>query len=186
MSATTFDHDVDAGALAEFIRTGDVGHLLPLADYATETDRPELASHVRQLLTHTPAAVAAVRFFAKWAGYSYGADGPTAGRIRRAIELVGAEEALGEWLDARADWQPDPDAEPEYGWEPQEGTEPQYAYGCTLLIGFDAGPSLWNIWETDDTDANDRYRRVIEAELMHEFLTSPEWDDLRAAHDIGD
>lgn len=166
MTATQFDPATDATFLEAFLASGDVGHLLPLADYADETDRPALAEDVRAVLALAPEQAEAVRFFVRHAGYSYGAEGPTAGRIRGALELARAEEWFAGLEDGHIEWEVDFDAMA----APSGDEEPRMYYGCVLTVDGTDQESLWNVDLAGDpwpryNPARDPYARVVEAEL---------------------
>lgn len=86
MTATKCE-TTELACLTAFTDTGDVTHLMPLADYAGETDQQELLTVVSRILNEE-VEPEAVRFFLKTAGYSVGPLGVAFGRLAGAVDSV--------------------------------------------------------------------------------------------------
>ena len=119
-------------------------------------------------MAHTTIDRTAVAFFHKHAGYSYGSEGPEAGRIRCARALADAERA-GSDAGFSFEWEHDHDIDSS---EWRDDVEPYATWACycrdvngillSSLHGIDFGP--------DGEPWDQPYRRVVEAELASEAL----------------
>lgn len=105
----------------------------------------------------------AYHFLLKHAGYSYGpGQTPIEGRRATAKDLAKAER-LAERFGLTFQWEHDPGAEPLDSWD----DDVEHVAESCVCFAPDGRPlaSLCGIWDADDT-----YRRVVEAELASEAL----------------
>ena len=171
---TTTDTSVEAGCLQAFLATGDVGHLLPLADHFAEVGLEAASATVRRV-TDGEVSAEAVRFFMKHCGRD--TLSTSAGMWLQftcdGIKYADAEawfEELEEDGRATVTWERDEESE-------RENEADGEIYGCVVAIWTDATQtmtgateSLWNIeLDTSRPFQRDPYARVVEAELKDEL-----------------
>ncbi len=176
MTATDPTADTDLAFLRAFVASGDVGHLLPLADHAEETDRHQLAYRARRVIQFARALAEPVRFFLEHGNALNGPANWFAGALHYAeVELWFADlEAEGR---AQVRWVDDPDADRSWMDEADDHDAP--AYGCIVELLDDGEPtgegeSCWGTFlATYPTGpGRDPYARVLEAELKSELHRS--------------
>lgn len=159
----------DLACLRAFLASGDVGNLLPLADFADETGRPDFAETVRRVISGDVDA-GAVRFFLKH-GSAYGSENLGASWLLGAVHYADIETWF-DGMDGVTEWEIDED-----GRDEEEGV----MFGCVVGIQCGNGDdethreteSLWAIGLNGDPWDNPRdrdpYCRVVEAELKSQL-----------------
>jgi hypothetical protein len=171
MNATT-DTTIETGCLQAFLASGDVGHLLPLADHFAETDREGAADTVRRVIAGDVAA-GAVRFFVQ-NGRRCGHG--VANWLAGAVEFADVEAWFDSQEGAEVFWAEDDDADRSWMDDTSEDDERPLWY-CNVTISPDADTATGTVgWvlgginiagspHDEGFNRRDPYCRVVEAEL---------------------